>query len=65
MHSNPYYLRAAFAAVSTRRLPAFAGMPAPSSDRTPLPVLSNRAFVAAWAARRNRLAAAAQVARVR
>jgi hypothetical protein len=38
-------------------------MPAGIQSRTGLPVVSNRAFVAAWVARRSALVAAARMAR--
>ena len=50
-------------ALSIRRYPAESGLPAGLQSRTGLPVVSNRAFVAAWAMRRNRILAAARVVR--
>lgn len=50
-------------ALSSRRVPVETRMPAGLQSRTGLPVVSNRAFVAAWVARRSRLVAAARWAR--
>ncbi|HVU36602.1 MAG TPA: hypothetical protein VHE61_24390 [Opitutaceae bacterium] len=49
--------------LALRRLPSASRLPAGVSSRTGLPVVSNRAFVAAWTARRDLLVATARRAR--
>lgn len=64
MNTHPQLIRSyVTGALTARRFSAVPRLPAGVQSRTGLPVVSNRAFIAAWTAHRDSLAASARRAR--